>query len=81
LLIASGMLRKSIRVISCDNDQVTIGSDRPYAAAHQLGREEINLPARPFLPFTREGNLTHAARTNVESVIRTALDKSGATAP
>jgi phage virion morphogenesis protein len=81
LLIASGMLRKSIRVTKLDNDTVAVGSDRPYAAAHQLGRDEINLPARPFLPFTRQGNLTPQARTNVETIIRSGLDKSGATAP
>lgn len=32
-----------------DSEQVAWGSGREYAAAQQLGREDINLPARPFL--------------------------------
>ena len=36
-LYDTGALKHSIRVISSDNTSVTVGSDRPYAAAHQLG--------------------------------------------
>ena len=35
-----------------DSAQVGWGSSRVYAAAQQFGREEINLPARPFLGLT-----------------------------
>ncbi len=37
LLKKSGTLWRSIRIISLSNDGVKIGSDRPYAAIHQLG--------------------------------------------
>lgn len=33
----SGTLAKSIRLISADASGLTLGSDRPYAAVHQLG--------------------------------------------
>ncbi|MDE2472475.1 MAG: phage virion morphogenesis protein [Bradyrhizobium sp.] len=35
-----------------DSASVGWGSNRVYAAAQQFGREEINLPARPFLGLT-----------------------------
>lgn len=36
-LIQSGLLRKSIRVISSDEASVTVGTDRPYAGYQQYG--------------------------------------------
>jgi len=30
-------------------ESVSVGTDLPYGAAHQFGRPDINLPARPFL--------------------------------
>ena len=77
LLQDSTMLRKSIRVISASNSQVTIGSDRPYAAAHQLGYAKNNLPARPFLPFKPDGTLTPAGLTAVERALRAGLKSQG----
>ena len=47
-LTREGDLRGSISA-EADRDGVVIGSDRPYAATHQFGREEANIPARPFL--------------------------------
>ena len=32
-----------------DGDQVTVGSVKEYAATHQYGDEERNIPARPYL--------------------------------
>lgn len=32
-----GVLKQSLRLIGFDNDSATVGSDRPYAAIHQLG--------------------------------------------
>jgi phage gpG-like protein len=71
------MLRPSLRELSCDNDMVTIGSDRPYAAAHQLGYPENNLPARPFLPFTQAGQLSAKGKVAVERALRAALKARG----
>lgn len=36
-LIQKGMLMSSIRIVSVTADSVTVGSDRKYAAIHQLG--------------------------------------------
>ena len=71
------LLRKSIRVISVSEKEVVIGSDRPYAAAHQLGYAPRNLPARPYLPFHADGTLTPAAAANVSSVLRAYLQRAG----
>ena len=72
-LIESGALRKSIRISSVTNKEVTISSDRPYAAAHQFGYPEHNLPARPFLPFDQSGHLTAKGAEQVEMALRAAL--------
>ena len=77
ILQESTLLRKSIRVISADNNSVVIGSDRPYAAAHQLGYEPRNLPARPYLPFYRDGTLTPRGAKNVAAALRAALKPAG----
>jgi phage virion morphogenesis protein len=58
LLQKSTMLRKSIRITRTTNSVVTVGSDREYAAIHQLGgkagrNKASKIPARPYLPFLR----------------------------
>jgi phage gpG-like protein len=45
------VLVRSIRVISATSTTAIVGSDRPYAAAHQFGYPPRNLPARPYFPF------------------------------
>lgn len=75
LLQKSTMLRKSIRVVDVSGSRVVIGSDRPYAATHQLGRDGI--PARPFLPFYRSGELTALGRVRVERALVAALRSRG----
>lgn len=77
LLQDSTLLRKSIRVISASDTQVVIGSDRPYAAAHQLGYEPRNLPARPYLPFNADGSLTPTGAKNVAAALAAALQARG----
>lgn len=77
LLQKKTTLRKSIRVISVTNDQVVIGSDRPYAAVHQLGSEKQNIPARPFMPFYKTGALTFMGRQRVERALTAALKARG----
>jgi phage gpG-like protein len=68
-------LWRSIRVISISNDTVTIGSDKPYAAIHQLGGDDI--PARPYLPFYAGGQLTPLGRQRVERALAAALRVRG----
>jgi phage gpG-like protein len=75
LLQKSTTLRKSIRVIGITNDTVTIGSDRKYAATHQLGRGGI--PARPFLPFYPSGQITVLGKVAVERALTASLRTRG----
>jgi phage gpG-like protein len=71
MLKSSGTLWRSLRVIGVDKTRVTVGSDRPYAAFHQLGTRHI--PSRPFFPVTSQGNLTPLAKERVNSAIETKL--------
>ena len=75
LLMDSGTLEGSLRVLPPTADSVTIGSDRPYAATHQLGRDAI--PARPFLPFYQSGQMTPLGRQRTERALAAALRVRG----
>jgi hypothetical protein len=56
----------------CYASSVSIGTDRRYAAIHQLGGK--HMPARPFFPFTKEGKLVPCATVEVERIIEKALE-------
>ena len=75
LLQKSTMLRKSIRVTGIMKDSVVVGSDRPYAAIHQLGGKHI--PARPYLPFHASGQMTSLGRQRTERAITAAMRARG----
>lgn len=47
----TGTLAKSIRVTQVSDRGVTVGSDRPYAAAHQLG---LKTPAHTIRPVNKQ---------------------------
>lgn len=95
----TGTLAKSIRMTSATSRGVTIGSDRKYAAIHQLGGKTAahvirpkngkalfwpgaahpvafvnhpgsKIPARPFLPFDKNGRPTPAALKIIAAVIK-----------
>lgn len=70
ILKSSGTLWRSLRVIGVTLSAVTIGSDRPYAAFHQIGTRHI--PARPFFPI-QQGKLTAAAKDRVFTAIHQKL--------
>jgi phage gpG-like protein len=71
----SGTLEGSLRVLTTSANQVTVGSDRPYAAIHQLGGEHI--PARPYLPFYQSGQITGLGKERVERALRASLRSRG----
>lgn len=48
ILELEGNLRRLLRY-QVTGDGLEFGTDRPYGAAHQFGRPERNLPARPWL--------------------------------
>lgn len=75
LLQKSTLLRKSIRVLGYTGQAVLIGSDRPYAATHQFGRDAI--PARPYMPFYASGQMTSLGRQRTERALVAALRARG----
>jgi phage virion morphogenesis protein len=48
ILVLNGYLA-DFQAPQVDDDKVSVGTALPYGAAHQFGRPEKNLPARPFL--------------------------------
>lgn len=53
ILTETGLLAASITYRST-NTSAIVGSNLRYAATHQLGRPEKNIPARPFLAIQPE---------------------------
>lgn len=73
-LIASGDMRRSIRVISVGPKQALIGSHSKagkysLAAIHQLGAPKARIPARPFFPFSSSGQATEEIKREVRGII------------
>ncbi len=64
VLTARGFLRRGIRYQVLDKSTVQVGTDSVYAATHQYGRDEANIPARPFL------GLSSADRREITAIIR-----------
>ena len=67
LLIKSGALRQSIGWKLQGSDTVVIGTDRKYAGYHQTGTK--NMPARPFFPVDRSGNLTPQMKSKIDGIV------------
>lgn len=76
LLQLSTTLRKSITATATATN-VVIGSDRPYAATHQLGSKKLNIPARPYLPFYKSGKMTKLGTVRVERALQAGLKAAG----
>ena len=66
-LTLEGDLRDSFSA-EADRAGLVVGTDRPYAATHQFGREESNIPARPFL------GLSDADLALIDDLLREYLD-------
>jgi phage gpG-like protein len=75
LLLKTPLLVRTIKVLGVSGSSVTIGSDRPYAATHQLGRGPI--PARPYLPFYQSGQMTALGRQRTDRALVAALRVRG----
>lgn len=65
-------LWRSIRVQAVTGDSLQWGSDRPYAAIHQLGGKTRPMPARPYMPILG-GRLTPIAQKRVKEIIEAYL--------
>jgi phage virion morphogenesis protein len=81
ILRLTGAMMQSIRITEVTSSTVTVGSDRPQAAIHQLGgrtgkNHAVNMPPRPFFPILN-GRLTPLAQERIarkgEAKIRSLL--------
>jgi len=68
----SGAMWQSIRITEVTGKSVAWGSDRVYAAIHQLGGKtgkggKVTMPARPFFPVLNK-KITEAARKRIDAV-------------
>lgn len=85
LLRRSNSLYNSIQTFS-DMSSATISAgggnqSGAYAAIHQLGGKagrghKVKIPARPYLPIDKEGNLQKEAAKGVHEVLMTYLQRS-----
>lgn len=65
-LVDTTSLRQSFQV-NASSRESSVTTDRVYAAAHQFGVPDRNLPARPFFPFL-QGRITNAASERIKAV-------------
>ena len=72
LLIKSGLLRRSIRPWLDGPDTVVVGTDKEYAGYHQHGTK--NMPARPFFPIDKHGNLMPDVMRTITRKVQQAYD-------
>lgn len=73
LQVSAGGLASSISS-SSDSNSATVGSNKVYAAIHQLGGKtgrghKVTMPARPFLPVDAQGQLQPEASENILSLV------------
>ena len=72
-------LWRSVRVVVAGEKSVVVGSDRAYAAAHQLGGQKRPMPRRGYLPFSKEGKPTPFAHKTIRATINSYIKARGGT--
>ena len=77
LLIKSGNMRQGIGYRLQGDDTVVVGTPAKYAGYHQTGTK--HMPARPFFPVDKNGNLTPRVMddimANVQAIYDAELEK------
>ena len=72
LLIKSGSLRQSIGwKLRVFDTAVVVGTDKEYASYHQFGTK--HMPARPFMPIDKNGNLTPQMQQKINKIVEKVL--------
>lgn len=79
ILFVTGRLRGSI-FTSVSPGEVLIGTNMPYAAIHHFGGlagrgHNVKIPARPFMPMTKNGDLQPEAQDAVHDDVDFYMDK------
>ena len=62
-----GGLRATIKSKLVGDDTVVVGTDKKYAGYHQFGTK--HMPARPFMPLDRNGNLTPQMQQKINKIV------------
>ena len=73
LLYKSGSLRQSIGWKLDGDDTVVVGTDKKYAGYHQTGTK--HMPARPFMPVDKNGNLLPRVQRKINKIVDEALSE------
>ena len=71
LLIKSGKMQQSIDRNLVGNNTVVVGTDSKYAGYHQTGTK--NMPARPFFPVDKAGNLLPRVQRKIVKYVKDAM--------
>lgn len=69
ILVLDNRLRGDLRY-QASSQRLEVGSNLKYAATHQFGRAEANIPARPFLGLSADEN------TSIIAIIEEHLKKA-----
>lgn len=64
-------LRASIESKLVGDDTVVVGTDKEYAGYHQFGTK--NMPARPFMPVDKNGNLLPRVQRKIVKYVEAAF--------
>ncbi|MBO2009187.1 phage virion morphogenesis protein [Hymenobacter negativus] len=70
ILIKSGRLRRSVRIVATSSSSVTVGSSEAYAQAQQEGNDR-GLKPRPYITLGRKGKekLTRKIAAGITSLL------------
>ncbi|WP_265820941.1 phage virion morphogenesis protein [Geovibrio ferrireducens] len=79
ILTASGQLGMSFTV-KADSDSVTVGTNKVYARIHHFGGKagrgrRTSIPARPFLPVSKSGQLEPSLQKGIIRYIERKLEE------
>lgn len=79
ILQDTGQLAASVKTRH-DASSATVGSNKFYAAIHQLGgktgrRHKVTMPARPFLPIDAQGKLQPEDEENILGLVNDYLSR------
>lgn len=72
LLVEEGTLMSDAIQPYASDEGVAVGTNLIYAATHQMGREDVNIPARPFLGVSEQDLL------DIEDLILGGIEEAGA---
>lgn len=75
-LYVTGALYNSIAFEASSDGTRVVASGVRYAAAHQFGYPDRNLPARPYFPMRPDGTPTPDAQSEVELAARESLRRN-----